>query len=459
MDPAGNTATSIGTVQPCARINENNIQDADEDGVDSVDIHVVTGPAGIPSSHPLAAFSFDVSFPAPHVYVAEADIKFLLNANPGSDAYDPFPQHPDFDGSYSLEAADSDTPPEPGETGPGTLARITLVSTSSATHGVYPLSLREGGHIDSNNVGHTAANAFHDGPPGNSGRWYLPGATVAIGQPCPDHTGNVDLSVTGFQITPPAAIYAGLPATFQVQAIITNNGPAPVSVYHVKLVGGVGAGGVGSACLPAVKEELTSGPVLAPSTSAIVNMTYNSSCGLPGPISLVGRAAGIPGADPDPNLSNNVTATAFSTGQVLPLDADSDGISGPSDECPNTIGAAVDSAGCSDAQVDPDEDAICDPGAPSGGPSGCTGSDNCPSVPNPNQLDSDNDGTGDVCEAQSPVAVGGIMGLLDAGGTPAEAAGSDRASPPLALAALGAALLLVAFGGASFAWARVRRKY
>ena len=52
------------------------------------------------------------------------------------------------------------------------------------------------------------------------------------------------------------------------------------------------------------------------------------------------------------------------------------------DACPGTAeGAAVDANGCSVAQVDADDDCVCDPGAPSGGPSGCTGSDACPGTP------------------------------------------------------------------------------
>jgi len=81
------------------------------------------------------------------------------------------------------------------------------------------------------------------------------------------------------------------------------------------------------------------------------------------------------------------------------VDEDSDGVPDSSDLCPGTApGAPVDANGCSNPQVDPDEDGICNPGAPSGGPSGCTGSDNCPLVPNPDQTDSDGDGAGDACD-------------------------------------------------------------
>lgn len=80
-------------------------------------------------------------------------------------------------------------------------------------------------------------------------------------------------------------------------------------------------------------------------------------------------------------------------------DADGDGIVDEDDLCPGTAsGDDVDANGCSDAQVDGDGDGVSDPGAPSGGPSGSTGSDDCPVTPNADQLDFDNDGSGDACD-------------------------------------------------------------
>ena len=79
-------------------------------------------------------------------------------------------------------------------------------------------------------------------------------------------------------------------------------------------------------------------------------------------------------------------------------DADGDGIINASDLCAGTPpGDIVDGSGCSDNQVDPDGDGVCSPGSP-GGPSGCTGSDNCPAVPNQDQFNSDGDSAGDACD-------------------------------------------------------------
>lgn len=92
---------------------------------------------------------------------------------------------------------------------------------------------------------------------------------------------------------------------------------------------------------------------------------------------------------------DNIVAT-FTTD----VDSDDDGVLDTDDLCPDTVlGADVDLDGCADLQVDGDGDGSCDVGAPSAGPSGCTGVDNCPVDNNPGQEDFDGDGDGDACDA------------------------------------------------------------
>jgi hypothetical protein len=136
---------------------------------------------------------------------------------------------------------------------------------------------------------------------------------------------------------------------------------------------------------------------------------------LQGPVCIEGSAHLCPPSNPpvngtprnnsvnyaidDLNSGANQPRNSLNLQGPLSSDVDADGVLNAADLCPATAPAAiVDSNGCSDAQVDPDADAICSPGAPSAGPSGCTGSDNCPNAANNDQADGDSDGAGNVCD-------------------------------------------------------------
>ena len=103
-------------------------------------------------------------------------------------------------------------------------------------------------------------------------------------------------------------------------------------------------------------------------------------------------------------------------GPIEFTDQDDDGVPDDDDLCPgNATGDSVDAVGCSDVQVDGDGDGVCDVGAPSAGPSVCVGIDNCPTVPNLNQLDSNENDVGDACESTTAEDV--VPGVLDEIGT------------------------------------------
>jgi hypothetical protein len=179
MDPSAppaNTATSIGSIQSCARINENGVMDADEDGVDTMTVDVLAD--NIPSDAPMNVYQYHLGYSAGNVSV-QFQIIGLLATAPGSIADNlPSDPLPDSDGLYHAVGVDFGPFPASYETGSGFLDRLFISSEAGAVAGEYALTLSSAGHQDG--LGFYPPDAIND-------------ATVAVNQPCGGGPPDADL--------------------------------------------------------------------------------------------------------------------------------------------------------------------------------------------------------------------------------------------------------------------------
>jgi hypothetical protein len=217
LDPAGNTATSIGSIETRARIDPNGLQDADEDRVDEVEVDIVAGPMGIPATAAMIGFRYEVHYGA-GLAISFVDYDYLLGSRQGSSLF-PFGDFvPDVDGKFVGQAVDlSDWATIPAESGPGVLSRI-AVSGADADIGVHALRLGSALLIDTQGEARLPHNS--------SAEWAEPGAHIAVGTACPPATdlvaGSAAVSLRGR--TP---VGAGFDVT--VTASFTNSGTSPVN--------------------------------------------------------------------------------------------------------------------------------------------------------------------------------------------------------------------------------------
>jgi len=374
MDPTGNTATSIGTIETCARINENNVLDADEEAVDALDIDVVTGPQGIPASLPMLAFTTRLIYPPTDVIVSMSNVNFLLASVPGSNVLESSNPVPDSDGSFLFEAFDT-VGSLTADAGPGILGRLTLETGPSAGAGVVNLSLgpRPDGlnataYIASDGLAHVPDNLADLNPALVGGEQanrdtILTVSKLAIDTSCPQ---PVDLEVVSVSVGSPATQPAGVPFEVTVDVMVRNNSATPLSAdvfVPIPIVTG---------CSTPSPLVIQSAVLPASSTIALPQETFTVTCSDPETYSFLSFVGiNVDGDQPESNPFNNVAHSPETTVDVFaPVDDDGDGIFNHFDNCPN--------------------------------------------VPNPGQEDTDGDGIADACESQPPNPVGGIAGLLDA---------------------------------------------
>ena len=225
-------------------------------------------------------------------------------------------------------------------------------------------------------------------------------------------------------------IEVGLPSSHTVNVLV-HNGQSPDSVdVALSAVSGPEcsvnldpAGAIGDP--PEVPPTIINGKFydviswteagMSANEDRIVAVDYDITCSVAGTftdqIQFVANTSPVNVPEPiggeiNNQAENKVTVTATP-------DLDVDGVNTPEDLCPGTAPATpVDGNGCSDAQVDQDGDGICDPNAPSSGPSNCIGEDNCPSIANTGQEDADADGDGNVCDDNDDND--GVVDLSDA---------------------------------------------
>ena len=226
MDPSlspANTATTIGSVEACARINENDTLDADEGAVDTLNIDVIVDT--IPASNPAITTSFEFHFPTPNVTLTPTATPFGSFYGWGFNASD----GPQSDGTYFHNFVDLSAT---GDAGSGVMGSFTFVTAPGVATGAFPLSLVAPVHIDTTGTARVPANAVD-----SDGDTFpdVQGATVAINTDCP--LPETDISMDSVSIlfldTSNAAITEiGTSTDFKIQATAngTNLGPANADV-------------------------------------------------------------------------------------------------------------------------------------------------------------------------------------------------------------------------------------
>ena len=136
----------LGTVENCAQIVENNVQDADEDGVDKLIVDITA--TNIPATNRMIAWAATVIYDPGLLRVSGSNLsQWLIAAKPGSAWLDISDTLPDTDGSFSMATLDGGPVPSTAEAGSGVLARIEIESVASGPGG-SALVLSENAHVD-----------------------------------------------------------------------------------------------------------------------------------------------------------------------------------------------------------------------------------------------------------------------------------------------------------------------
>jgi hypothetical protein len=147
MEPSAapaNSATSIGSNEQCARINENGVLDGDEDVEDAVEADITA--EGIPSysdgAGGIFGFQYEVLYDERLFTLAGANTNLLLGANPGSSVFDVSETVPDVDGNGVWTAAALDVSETVPEGGSGVIQRLIFATDEGVAGGQSVLGFR-----------------------------------------------------------------------------------------------------------------------------------------------------------------------------------------------------------------------------------------------------------------------------------------------------------------------------
>lgn len=196
VNPAGNTATSLGPIDSCVSVSSGDTFQVDVVLTDVVDLLAWE-----------AYFTYDIGI----INILDRDVKMFQAANSGSNVFDASEALPDLDGWYGVGAADLALP-YALDSGSGVLARLTLkaVGPGVSPASLSPIDVNSDGAIDlgpwlRNPDGESMAdvdgNGFFDGPISN--------AQITVDMACP---GGTPFATATASPSPPAATPA-LPAS------------------------------------------------------------------------------------------------------------------------------------------------------------------------------------------------------------------------------------------------------
>ena len=167
-----NTSSVIGSREACARINENDTLDADEDSVDGLNIDVtaddvpVYSNAGTPGNLTddtggIVGHQFTLNYASQALtiqqQIVDAQAVNILARNVGSTIFDVSDVPPDDNADNSWLSSALDTSTAPPESGDGVLGRLTLTTDAGATAGAYGLTLSESAHLDAQGAAYAPA--------------------------------------------------------------------------------------------------------------------------------------------------------------------------------------------------------------------------------------------------------------------------------------------------------------